>query len=104
MLDVREVGDLVVGCIEGYVWFVENESGSKELSFRNGVKLSAGEKEINVGHGDSGPAIADWDGDGTLDLIVGAGDGSVQWYPNASRAGPWCAPRRWAWACSCSPW
>jgi len=27
--------------------------------------------------GDSQPVVADWDGDGLLDLIVGCGDGSV---------------------------
>jgi hypothetical protein len=28
------------------------------------------------------PAVADWDGDGRWDLVVGAGDGSVAWYRN----------------------
>jgi hypothetical protein len=33
--------------------------------------------------------VADWDGDGRLDLIVGAEDGSVVWYRNADgAAGP----------------
>jgi hypothetical protein len=31
--------------------------------------------------------VADWDGDGKPDLIVGAEDGSVAWYRNTGRAG-----------------
>jgi hypothetical protein len=30
--------------------------------------------------------VADWDGDGKLDLVVGAGDGSVVWFRNAGTA------------------
>ena len=33
--------------------------------------------------GDAAPVAADWDGDGVLDLLVGAEDGSVVWYRNA---------------------
>src|SRR5439155_18758025 len=32
------------------------------------------------------PVAADWDGDGRLDLIVGAEDGSVVWYRNVGTA------------------
>ncbi len=32
--------------------------------------------------GDAGPFVADWDGDGLPDLLVGAGDGSVSWFRN----------------------
>ena len=36
--------------------------------------------------GDAAPVVADWDGDGRPDLIVGAEDGSVVWYRNAGTA------------------
>src|SRR5262249_32112569 len=34
-------------------------------------------------NGDAAAVAADWDGDGRLDLIVGAEDGSVVWYRNS---------------------
>jgi hypothetical protein len=36
--------------------------------------------------GDAGPFVADWDGDGVADLLVGAGDGSVSLYRNIGTA------------------
>src|SRR5262249_32639259 len=36
--------------------------------------------------GDAAPVAADWDGDGKLDLLVGAEDGSVVWYRNIGSA------------------
>lgn len=77
--------DLVVGSIDGWVWFVGNESGDGKLVFGQPVKVWAGGEPIHEHH--SGPTVADWDGNGTLDLIVGQGDGRVLWYPNRARKG-----------------
>ena len=77
--------DLVIGSIDGWVWYIANESGTRELKFGTAVKVAADGKEIREHH--SGPTIADWDGNGTLDLIVGQGDGRVVWYSNSARAG-----------------
>ncbi len=45
--------------------------------------------EIVVPGNYGSPVVADWDGDGLLDLLVGAGDGSVSWYRNkGSRTKP----------------
>jgi hypothetical protein len=77
--------DLVVGCIDGQVWWIPNESGTKELRFGAARALEAGGEPIESHH--SAPVVADWDGNGTLDLVVGQGDGAVAFYANASRAG-----------------
>lgn len=77
--------DLIVGSIDGWVWHVPNESGDKTLKFGTAVKVAANGADIHEHH--SGPTVADWDGNGTLDLIVGQGDGRVVWYSNESRAG-----------------
>ena len=74
--------DLIIGNISGEVYLVRNEGKAGENLFGQAEPLSAGEERIRVGHGDAGPVLADWDSDGLLDLIVGAGDGSVILYPN----------------------
>ena len=79
--------DLVVGDISGHVWFVPNASGGSALAFGDAQKLDVVGDEIRVPHGDAGPVIADWDGNGTLDLIVGCGDGSVLLYANDAKEG-----------------
>ena len=77
--------DLIVGTVLGEVWLIPNESKGKELVFGTPRRLEADGKEIKLS-GDAAPAVADWDGDGKLDLIVGADDGSVVWYRNAGSA------------------
>jgi hypothetical protein len=77
--------DLVVGTVLGEVWLVPNDSNGMGLAFGTPRRLEAAGKPIKVS-GDAAPAVADWDGDGKLDLIVGAEDGSVVWYRNVGSA------------------
>lgn len=75
--------DLVIGNISGEVYYVANDGSRKENAFGEAEKLKVGDKELIVGHGDAGPILADWDRDGLLDLVVGGGDGSVNFYRNS---------------------
>src|SRR5262249_39106999 len=60
---------------------IPNEGTANEYSFGKEKPLSAAGKAVHV-EGDAGPFVADWDGDGLADLIVGSGDGSVSLYRN----------------------
>ncbi len=73
--------DLLVGDIQGNVWLVPNEGTRQRYAFGKERQLDAGGKLLRV-NGDAGPFACDWDGDGKLDLLVGAGDGSVWFYRN----------------------
>ncbi len=73
--------DLLVGDIRGKVSLVPNEGTPKAYAFGKEQTLVS-----NVPHGDAGPFVADWDSDGKLDLLVGAGDGSVWFYRNVGDA------------------
>jgi hypothetical protein len=78
--------DLIVGTVLGEVWLIPNESDASKLVFGTPRRLKAGGEPIKV-NGDAAPVVADWDGDGKPDLIVGAEDGSVVWYRNAGTGG-----------------
>lgn len=73
--------DLIVGEIGGTVSLVPNEGTAKAYRFGKEVALKAGGGPLKV-EGDAGPFVADWDGDGKPDLLVGAGDGSVTFFRN----------------------
>src|SRR5262249_12799004 len=78
--------DLIVGDISGHVSVYLNEGTKEHYAFGKPVRLKANGKEIAGPHGDAGPCVSDWDGDGLLDLIVGCGDGSVIFYRNIGTA------------------
>ncbi len=78
--------DLVIGTIDGAVWFVPNESHDKKLQFGGKVAVMAGDGEVQT-TGDAGPLVADWDGDGIPDLLVGSADGSVVLYRGSGKTG-----------------
>lgn len=78
--------DLIVGTIGGDVWFVPNVGTRDRPAFGDPKPLTAGGKPIRVEHGDAAPVVADWDGDGNPDLVVGSGDGSVVWFRNEGTA------------------
>jgi hypothetical protein len=71
-------GDLIIGNIEGAIFWVKNTGKGV---FAKPEPLKAGGSAIALGN-DSGPCLADWDGDGLLDLLVGTGYGDVQFYKN----------------------
>ena len=73
--------DLLVGEIGGAVYLVPNEGTVTQYAFGKPQRLKAGGKPLLVA-GDAGPFAVDWDGDGKMDLLVGAGDGSVWFYRN----------------------
>jgi VCBS repeat protein len=78
--------DLLIGEFEGPIYLVPNEAKGPGLAFGKAQALHADGKLIQVPGGHAGPFAADWDGDGKLDLIVGAGDGSVWFYRNLGDA------------------
>ena len=72
--------DLIVADIGGSVHLVPNEGTAKNYAFGQAVPLQRAPSSR------AGPCVADWDGDGRLDLLVGAGDGSVSLYRNIGTA------------------
>jgi hypothetical protein len=74
--------DLLVGNMQGDLYLIVNDGTNAKPAYGTQRKLEAGGQAIKAAHGDSQPVVADWDGDGLLDLIVGWGDGSVVWYRN----------------------
>ena len=85
--------DLLVGDIRGNVYLVPNEGSKTKPSFGKEQPLKANDTTVKV-DSDAGPFVADWDGDGKKDLLVGAGDGSVWLYRNAGASGTELAPGR----------
>ena len=66
---------MVVGFIQGPVKLYLNDG---KLAFAEKGKLTSGGKVIS--ESDGGPCVVDWDGDGTLDLLMGSGQGGVRFF------------------------
>lgn len=80
--------DLVVGNIHGVVSLLP-QVGKKdglpvfgpavEVLASDTTSHTSGSTTWTQSRGDAGPLVADWDGDGVEDLLVGYDDGSVRW-------------------------
>jgi hypothetical protein len=78
--------DLLVGTLTGEVFFLRRLPGKGPPVFGEAVRVEARGKPLRV-NGDAAPVVADWDGDGKPDLLVGAEDGSVVWHRNVGQPG-----------------
>lgn len=96
--------DLVLGMRDGRILLFRNLTAPTDARGANGsavvpVFAARGEK-IRYGRrscwcesGGAAPLVTDWDGDGRVDLLAGAADGSVVWWRNVAEEGePTFAP------------
>lgn len=80
--------DLVLGNMYGKVFLARNTSGGKALAFAEPVPLVASGAPLVIEETNAAPCVADWDGDGAQDLVLGTGDGTVLLYRNTSTTRP----------------
>ena len=95
--------DIIAGNTSGYIAFIENLSGPNVAAPKLAApqRLQAGGKTLRIMAGKNGsiqgPAeakwgyttqtVADWNGDGRLDIIANSILGKVVWYKNIGKAG-----------------
>lgn len=80
--------DLIVGSQQGEVWLAKNTGTTTQPEFDEYTSLSVGGENIDV-RSEARIAVADLDGDGQQDLLVGDGTGVIRFYqakPTGRRA------------------
>ncbi len=78
--------DLLVGNIDGEVFLRPNQGTRQKPVWGPPEQLKADGRPMMAQGRRVGPFVADWDGDGKLDLVVGYGSGKVVWYRNLGTA------------------
>lgn len=78
--------DLVVGNLIGEIHLLTNEGIGRAPAFGKPERILAEGKAIKIREGDAAPVVADWDGDGRVDLLVGTEAGNVFWFRNVGTA------------------
>ena len=80
--------DLLLGTDDGSVWWLERTPGHPDHDWRPPQPVMAGDQPLAVGQR-ARPCLADWDGDGAADLLVGDADGTLwlcRWRPEGLAA------------------
>jgi FG-GAP-like repeat len=75
----------ILAATSGGIWVVSRSGGRDTNQYAEPKPLSVDGKPLRASL--SSLCMADWDGDGRDDMIVGASRGSVQWYRNTSPHG-----------------
>ncbi|HEX6812609.1 MAG TPA: VCBS repeat-containing protein [Planctomycetota bacterium] len=93
--------DLVIGTFSGHLHLRTNVGTRSEPKYAAASpRVMCGTAPLKVAM-HAAPVVADWNGDGTWDLVIGSGDGSVWFFPNRGNkqnpelaAGETLVPRR----------
>ena len=85
-------GNWTRGPLHGYLWFHKNTGTNQSPVYAEGIRLEADDTPIDV-YGNPCPCIADWDGDGDLDLLCGEFRDEFTYFENVgTRTNPRLAP------------
>jgi uncharacterized protein (DUF2141 family) len=80
--------DILVGELEGYVYFLKNVGTNKSPEFVRAEKLFLNNGDF-VHYPGRAPrsrlSVTDWNNDGSSDLLIGGADGKIQLYLSASQ-------------------
>jgi hypothetical protein len=78
--------DILLGSGNGRLVLYRNEGSNADPVFSSPVPVAAGGSEVKIG-GHASPLIADWDGDGGKDLLVGDDEGHLYLFLNSVVSG-----------------
>ena len=78
--------DILLGSGSGTIHYYHNEGSDRYPLFSSPQLLKTGERLLTV-ESNASPFVADWDGDGRKDLLVGDGEGYTHLFRNNSTSG-----------------